>query len=72
MTVKLAHTTVKVTPYVTAGVPALSEAENVSVCLTPGSAYCKLSVVRNGDTVRHRISKAVAAELIAFGIASEG
>ena len=79
MTVKLAHTTVKVTPYITAGVPALSKAENISVCLTPGPeggqgrfAHCKLSVVRNGDTVSHRISKSVAAELIAHGIPYQG
>ena len=58
--------------YITTGVPKLSKAESVSVCLPPGVSQCKLAVVRDGNCKCFCISKKVAAELIAAGFPYEG
>jgi hypothetical protein len=57
---------------ITKGVPKLDTAEAVSVCLMPGFYRCQLSVIRNGDTKTYKISKRVAAELIAAGFPYQG
>jgi len=58
--------------FITRGVPQLSEAEDVSVCLTPGFEKCNLSVIRDGNCEMYPISKKVAAELIAAGFGYQG
>lgn len=58
--------------FITAGVPKLKEAEDISVCLPLGFERCCLSIVRDGNCQLLPISKKVAAELIAAGFAYQG
>ena len=59
--------------FIIPGIPELSKAESVSVCLP--SEYpddqCKLAIMRDGERKRFCISKTVAAELIAAGFPYE-
>jgi len=57
---------------ITKGVVRLRRAEYLSVCLPPGFKRCYLSVDRDGNAKLLPISRAVAAELIAEGIAYQG
>jgi len=52
--------------FITRGVPELTKAEHVSVLLTENTGPY-LAVTRDGNTECYKISKKVAAELIAVG-----
>jgi len=62
------------TTFITKGVPRLPKPDSISVCLPPGFRRCLLAIGRNGETHWKllAISRKVAAELIASGLAFQG